>query len=129
MGFRPAPPLHSPPPHPPTHIHRGRAKAAGLWRELLLTPDAGWARLRGKTYKAAVSLGWNPFYGNTHKTLEPWLLAEFSEVRRDALRREAAVQRAAPTRRCAARAVRGAAMRTRAARRPLGNCVWTARQA
>lgn len=40
----------------------------------------GWAGLptRG-IYKMVMSIGWNPYFDNTEKTLEPWLLHEFEE--------------------------------------------------
>lgn len=34
-----------------------------------------------QVYKMCMSIGWNPFYGNTHKTAEPWILHTFDEVR------------------------------------------------
>ncbi|KAF8409353.1 hypothetical protein HHK36_005428 [Tetracentron sinense] len=40
----------------------------------------GWAGLsmRG-VYKMVMSIGWNPFFNNTEKTIEPWLLHDFDE--------------------------------------------------
>lgn len=40
----------------------------------------GWAGLptRG-IYKMVMSIGWNPYFDNTEKTIEPWLLHEFDE--------------------------------------------------
>lgn len=40
----------------------------------------GWAGLptRG-IYKMVMSIGWNPYFDNTEKTIEPWLLHEFGE--------------------------------------------------
>ena len=37
----------------------------------------GWARVRGQVYKAVTSVGWNPHFGNKHKTIEPYLVGEF----------------------------------------------------
>lgn len=37
----------------------------------------GFAGLRGSSYKMVMSIGWNPFYGNTRKTVEPHLLHSF----------------------------------------------------
>ncbi|CAE7755244.1 RFK, partial [Symbiodinium microadriaticum] len=34
----------------------------------------GWAKLRDQYYQSVVSVGWNPFYGNTKKTVEAHLL-------------------------------------------------------
>ena len=39
----------------------------------------GWSRLRGEVYPAVVSIGWNPFYHNTKKTIEAHLLQELSD--------------------------------------------------
>ncbi|KAJ4777540.1 riboflavin kinase/FMN hydrolase [Rhynchospora pubera] len=40
----------------------------------------GWAALftRG-IYKMVMNIGWNPYFANTEKTIEPWLLHEFDE--------------------------------------------------
>ncbi|KAG0503897.1 hypothetical protein HPP92_003969 [Vanilla planifolia] len=40
----------------------------------------GWASLptRG-IYKMVMSIGWNPYFNNTEKTIEPWLLHEFED--------------------------------------------------
>ncbi|CAN0892122.1 Bifunctional riboflavin kinase/FMN phosphatase [Linum grandiflorum] len=38
----------------------------------------GWAKLSSRgVYKFAMSIGWNPYFNNTEKTIEPWLLHEF----------------------------------------------------
>ncbi len=34
-----------------------------------------------QVYKMVMSIGWNPFFKNDEKTAEPWLLADFDEVR------------------------------------------------
>jgi adenosine kinase len=34
----------------------------------------GWAKLRGKTYKTVASIGYNPFFKNESKTIEPYLI-------------------------------------------------------
>ncbi|KMZ65881.1 Riboflavin kinase [Zostera marina] len=40
----------------------------------------GWASLSNKgIYKMVMSVGWNPYFDNTEKTMEPWLLHEFKE--------------------------------------------------
>ncbi|XP_047308399.1 bifunctional riboflavin kinase/FMN phosphatase-like [Impatiens glandulifera] len=40
----------------------------------------GWAGLSGRgTYKMVMSIGWNPYFNNAEKTIEPWLLHEFNE--------------------------------------------------
>ncbi|CAN1854395.1 Bifunctional riboflavin kinase/FMN phosphatase [Linum perenne] len=40
----------------------------------------GWAGLSTRgVYKMAMSIGWNPYFNNTEKTIEPWLLHEFDE--------------------------------------------------
>ncbi|PIA57224.1 hypothetical protein AQUCO_00600154v1 [Aquilegia coerulea] len=40
----------------------------------------GWARLSTRgVYKMVMSIGWNPYFHNTEKTIEPWLLHDFSE--------------------------------------------------
>ncbi|KAJ1704195.1 hypothetical protein LUZ63_003974 [Rhynchospora breviuscula] len=40
----------------------------------------GWAALSTKgVYKMVMSIGWNPYFDNTEKTIEPWLLHEFPE--------------------------------------------------
>jgi riboflavin kinase len=39
----------------------------------------GWASVgHGPVYKAAISIGWNPFYKNTHKTIEIHLMHSFA---------------------------------------------------
>ena len=47
----------------------------------------GWARVlpSRKVHAMVASIGYNPFYGNTTKTCEPWLLAQFDQVRTHAL--------------------------------------------
>lgn len=39
----------------------------------------GWARLHGEVYKMATSIGWNPFFKNDKKTVEPHILHAFEE--------------------------------------------------
>ncbi|XP_057972991.1 bifunctional riboflavin kinase/FMN phosphatase isoform X1 [Malania oleifera] len=40
----------------------------------------GWAGLSTRgVYKMVMSIGWNPYFNNTEKTIEPWLLHEFKE--------------------------------------------------
>ncbi|PKA61545.1 riboflavin kinase [Apostasia shenzhenica] len=40
----------------------------------------GWAGLSARgIYKMVMSIGWNPYFNNIEKTVEPWLLHEFSE--------------------------------------------------
>jgi riboflavin kinase len=39
----------------------------------------GWAGLRGQVYKMVMSVGWNPYFDNDSKTVEPWLLHEFED--------------------------------------------------
>lgn len=40
----------------------------------------GWARLSTRgIFKMVMSIGWNPYFNNTEKTVEPWLLHEFDE--------------------------------------------------
>lgn len=40
----------------------------------------GWARLATRgVYKMVMSIGWNPYFNNTEKTIEPWLLHDFNE--------------------------------------------------
>uniref|UniRef100_A0A5B7CAN5 riboflavin kinase n=1 Tax=Davidia involucrata TaxID=16924 RepID=A0A5B7CAN5_DAVIN len=40
----------------------------------------GWAVLSTRgVYKMVMSIGWNPYFNNTGKTIEPWLLHEFDE--------------------------------------------------
>ena len=39
----------------------------------------GWARLHGKFYQTVVSIGWNPFYNNTVKTIEAHLLSSLDD--------------------------------------------------
>ena len=45
----------------------------------------GLARLRGVVYKAVVSVGWNPFYKNTVKTIEAHLLSPLEDFYSDRL--------------------------------------------
>ncbi|GMY18161.1 bifunctional riboflavin kinase/FMN phosphatase [Fagus crenata] len=40
----------------------------------------GWARLSTRgVFKMVMSIGWNPYFNNTEKTIEPWLLHDFAE--------------------------------------------------
>jgi|AntAceMinimDraft_1070359.scaffolds.fasta_scaffold29429_2 riboflavin kinase len=42
----------------------------------------GWAGLRGAqagVFGMVMSIGWNPFFHNASKTIEPWLLHDFPE--------------------------------------------------
>ncbi|KAL2650444.1 hypothetical protein R1flu_018572 [Riccia fluitans] len=40
----------------------------------------GWAALAGRgIFKMVMSVGWNPYFDNSEKTVEPWLLHEFPE--------------------------------------------------
>ncbi|KAL1560165.1 bifunctional riboflavin kinase/FMN phosphatase isoform X1 [Salvia divinorum] len=40
----------------------------------------GWAGLATRgVYKMVMSIGWNPYFNNTEKTIEPWLLHDFEE--------------------------------------------------
>ena len=42
----------------------------------------GWAGLwgaQGGTYPMVMSIGWNPFFDNSSKTIEPWLLRDFPD--------------------------------------------------
>lgn len=39
----------------------------------------GWAKLNDNIYKTVVSVGWNPFYENKHKTIEAHLLHELDD--------------------------------------------------
>ncbi|KAJ0745948.1 putative riboflavin kinase [Helianthus annuus] len=40
----------------------------------------GWAKLSTRGfYKMVMSIGWNPYFDNTEKTIEPWLLHKFDE--------------------------------------------------
>ena len=46
------------------------------------TPNlTGWASVGADAtpHKMVMSIGYNPFYGNTHKTAEPWILSDFPE--------------------------------------------------
>ena len=48
----------------------------------LLPPGVyyGWASIaRGPIYKAAISIGWNPFYKNTKKTIEVHIIHNFTQ--------------------------------------------------
>ncbi|WIA22630.1 hypothetical protein OEZ86_009609 [Tetradesmus obliquus] len=41
----------------------------------------GWASIgdSSEVYKMVMSIGWNPFYNNTEKTAEPWILHDFEQ--------------------------------------------------
>ncbi|KAK9714762.1 hypothetical protein RND81_06G118000 [Saponaria officinalis] len=40
----------------------------------------GWAGLsKSGIYKMVMSIGWNPYFNNSEKTIEPWLLHEFKD--------------------------------------------------
>ena len=59
----------------------GEALAAVL-AEAVTGIYAGWARVGAdpRVHMTAMSIGWNPFFANKHKTAEPWILHEFDEV-------------------------------------------------
>jgi hypothetical protein len=40
----------------------------------------GWCKLREEVYQTVVSVGWNPFYKNTLKTVEAHLLHELEVI-------------------------------------------------
>ena len=51
-----------------------------LLKTLPLGVYYGWASVaHGPVYKAAISIGWNPFYKNTHKTLEAHIIHAFDK--------------------------------------------------
>ncbi|CAM0901460.1 unnamed protein product [Alopecurus aequalis] len=58
-------------------------KGFGRGSKLLGIPTGvyiGWAGLSTRgTYKMVMSIGWNPYFDNTEKTIEPWLLHGFDE--------------------------------------------------
>jgi len=37
----------------------------------------GWAKLQGEVYKMVTSIGWNPYFKNDKKTVEPHILHKF----------------------------------------------------
>jgi riboflavin kinase len=40
----------------------------------------GWAKINdGPLYKTVMSIGWNPYFKNEKKTIEPWILHDFEE--------------------------------------------------
>lgn len=39
----------------------------------------GFASIRGETHEMVMSIGWNPYFDNSKKTIEPWLLHEFPD--------------------------------------------------
>ena len=39
----------------------------------------GWASVRGASHAMVMSIGWNPYFDNAKKTIEPWLLHEFDD--------------------------------------------------
>lgn len=39
----------------------------------------GWSMLKGKSYPAVISVGWNPFYQNSKKTVEAHLLQKMED--------------------------------------------------
>jgi len=39
----------------------------------------GFAAMRGKIHEMVMSIGWNPYFDNAKKTIEPWLLHDFGE--------------------------------------------------
>ncbi|GIL92321.1 hypothetical protein Vretifemale_19858 [Volvox reticuliferus] len=57
------------------------AAVAGSLAEAVTGIYAGWARVGDKpeVHKTVLSIGWNPFFGNKEKTLEPWILHSFDE--------------------------------------------------
>ncbi|KAI3988185.1 hypothetical protein MKX01_011974 [Papaver californicum] len=55
-----------------------------VWSDILSYHPSGvyfgWAGLSTRgVYKMVTSIGWNPYFNNTEKTIEPWLLHEFNE--------------------------------------------------
>ncbi|XLR10682.1 hypothetical protein S83_038620, partial [Arachis hypogaea] len=40
----------------------------------------GWAGLSSRgVFKMVMSIGWNPYFDNKEKTIEPWILHKFDE--------------------------------------------------
>ena len=39
----------------------------------------GWASVRGASHAMVMSIGWNPYFDNAKKTIEPWLLHKFDD--------------------------------------------------
>jgi riboflavin kinase len=39
----------------------------------------GFATMRGECHEMVMSIGWNPYFDNSKKTIEPWLLHNFGE--------------------------------------------------
>ena len=39
----------------------------------------GFAAMRGEIHEMVMSIGWNPYFDNAKKTIEPWLLHDFGE--------------------------------------------------
>lgn len=87
-------------PLPPWYIHGPVVKGFGRGSKELgiptanLPPDSfsspladhvcgiylGWAALKGRgVFKMVMSVGWNPYFDNSKKTVEPWLLHEFPD--------------------------------------------------
>ncbi|GLI60027.1 hypothetical protein VaNZ11_002092 [Volvox africanus] len=58
------------------------AAVAGSLAEAVTGIYAGWARVgeRPEVHKTVLSIGWNPFFANKEKTLEPWILHSFDEA-------------------------------------------------
>lgn len=56
------------------------AAFSGALAEQVCGVYLGWAGLADKgVYKMVMSVGWNPYFDNAEKTVEPWLLHEFPD--------------------------------------------------
>ncbi|GLC66519.1 hypothetical protein PLESTF_000439300 [Pleodorina starrii] len=57
------------------------AAVAAALAEAVTGIYAGWARLGSspEVHKTVLSIGWNPFFANKEKTLEPWILHSFGQ--------------------------------------------------
>lgn len=60
---------------------KGFVHVQGALAEAVTGIYAGFASIGSSplVYKMCMSIGWNPFYQNERKTIEPWLLHEFPE--------------------------------------------------
>ncbi|PNH06925.1 Riboflavin kinase, partial [Tetrabaena socialis] len=65
----------------PNRTNVDPAVVAAALSEAVTGIYAGWARVgaRPEVHKTVLSIGWNPFFGNKEKTLEPWILAHFDK--------------------------------------------------
>ena len=61
------------------NINKTMDLVPGVYAALATFPDSNDLTKKGKTYKSALSIGWNPQFENAQKTIEVFLIDSFPE--------------------------------------------------